>query len=299
MIFGADGQLGRELSRTMPPGWDVRALTFAECDITHDQVVHKLLAQSQPRIVINAAAYTAVDKAESDPESAYAVNATAPGALAQATHQLGLRFIHISTDYVFSGQAGHPFQPGDPVQPLGVYGQSKAEGERLVMAHSEGKATILRTAWLYSAHGQNFPRTIVRLLRERDRLRVITDQVGSPTWARGLAQAIWDAAQLPEKSGTWHWTDAGVASWYDLAVAIQEEAIALGMLSRSIPIDPIPTHAYPLPAPRPAYSVLDCHATWEWLGWTPKHWRQALREMLKELVGAEQPSTRDRTPSED
>ncbi|MBF0426789.1 MAG: dTDP-4-dehydrorhamnose reductase [Magnetococcales bacterium] len=283
MILGADGQLGRELLRTAPAGWQVQARTFAEQDITRAQEVADLLAQHKPRLVINAAAYTAVDKAENDRESAFAVNATAPGALAEATHRLGLRLIHISTDYVFSGQAGHPYRPEDAPQPIGVYGQSKAEGERLVMTHSKGRATLFRTAWLYAAHGQNFPRTILRLLRERDRLRVIADQVGSPTWARGLATAIWAAAARPEGGGIWHWTDAGVASWYDLALAVQEEAIALGLLSRAIPVDPIPTSDYPLPAPRPAYSVLDCTTTWQWLRLTPEHWRRALRAMLAEL----------------
>ncbi|MEO5372258.1 MAG: dTDP-4-dehydrorhamnose reductase [Magnetococcus sp. DMHC-1] len=287
MIFGADGQLGRELSRSIPAGWQVQAYTFAEWDITRAGETRHLLSEHKPRLVINAAAYTAVDKAETEPESAFAVNATAPGALAESTRQLGIRLLHVSTDYVFAGQAGRPYAPADPIQPLGVYGRSKAEGERLVMAATGGEATIFRTAWLYAAHGQNFPRTILRLLRERDRLRVIADQIGSPTWARGLAQAIWAAAQRPEKGGIWHWTDAGVASWYDLAVAIQEEALVLGMLHRPVPIDPIPTHEYPLPAPRPAYSVLDCTATWKWLAWTPMHWRQALREMLAELAAQE------------
>ncbi|MBF0153724.1 MAG: dTDP-4-dehydrorhamnose reductase [Magnetococcales bacterium] len=285
IIFGADGQLGRELSRSVPPGWQVQALTFAAWDLTRGRETYDLLARHRPRLVINAAAYTAVDMAESKPEAASAVNSVAPGLLAKASRSLGLRLIHVSTDYVFSGQTWRPYRPDDPPHPLGVYGRSKAEGERLVMIHSEGKATLFRTAWLYAAHGQNFPRTILRLLQERERLQVIADQVGSPTWARGLARAIWEAARRPERGGIWHWTDAGVASWYDLAVAIQEEALALGLLTHPIPIEPIPTSGYPLPAPRPAYSVLDCTATWDWLELTPMHWRQALREMLAELSG--------------
>lgn len=282
LLVGAQGQLGWELQRTAPAGLTLHALDRAALDITDAAAVQACVEALRPGLIINAAAYTAVDRAEQEPALAYAVNRDGPAHLAAAAAACGARLVHVSTDFVFDGTLGRPYRPEDPVKPLGVYGASKAAGEAAVREALGGAALILRTAWVYSAHGANFVKTMLRLMRERERLGVVADQVGTPTWARDLARALWRAAELG-LTGTHHWTDAGVASWYDFAVAIQEEALALGLLTRPIPIDPIATADYPTPARRPAYSVLDKTAFWTALGRPAGHWRVGLRGMLKEL----------------
>jgi dTDP-4-dehydrorhamnose reductase len=281
LVTGAGGQLGRELRRTAPKEHELVALSSALLDVTDAVQIERALAGHEPAVVINAAAYTAVDKAESERERAQAVNGEGPGLLAQAAAVRGIKLIHISTDFVFDGTKGSPYLPDDLPNPRGVYGETKLAGERAVMAVDSG-SLVMRTAWVYSAHGQNFVNSMLRLMRERSSLRVVADQVGTPTWAKGLAQALWRVVDAPQMQGIHHWTDAGVASWYDLAVAIQEEAEAWGLLDRAIPIRPIRTQDYPTLARRPAYSVLDKTATWEALAFTPPHWRVALREMLRE-----------------
>lgn len=282
LVTGAGGQLGHELRRAVPPGHEIVALTSTELDVTNAEQVARALEAHRPVVVVNAAGYTAVDKAESERDRAQAVNGAAPGLLASAAAAHGARFIHVSTDFVFDGTKGSPYLPDDVPNPQGVYGATKLAGEQTVLA-AGAPALVMRTAWVYSAHGNNFVKTMLKLMRERDSLGVVADQVGTPTWARGLAQALWRAIDLPALHGIHHWTDAGVASWYDFAVAIQEEALASGLLNNSSPVRPIRTQDYPTPARRPAYSVLDKTATWAALGVTPPHWRVALREMLGEL----------------
>jgi dTDP-4-dehydrorhamnose reductase len=281
LVTGAGGQLGRELQRTVPKVHDLVALSSALLDVTDAAQIECAFAGHEPAVVINAAAYTAVDRAESERERAQAVNGEGPDLLARATAARGIRLIHVSTDFVFDGTKGSPYLPDDPPNPLGAYGESKLAGEHAVMAADPG-ALVVRSAWVYSAHGQNFVNTMLRLMRERTSLGVVADQIGTPTWAKGLAQALWRAVDAPQMQGIYHWTDAGVASWYDFAVAIQEEAEAWGLLDRAIPIRPIRTQDYQTAARRPAYSVLDKTATWEALAFTPPHWRVALREMLRE-----------------
>jgi dTDP-4-dehydrorhamnose reductase len=277
--------LGTELLGSAPGDWTISAHDVGTADITLSDQVSELLDRERPALVINAAAYTAVDTAESEPEAAARINAVAPRYLAEKARMIGARLIHLSTDFVFDGLTGHPYTPGAPTAPLGVYGRTKLEGERAVL-ESGGDVLVLRTAWLYGAHGQNFVLTMLRLMRERESIGVVADQVGSPTWARSLALAIWAAASRPTVQGLHHWTDAGVASWYDFAVAIQEEALLLGLLRRSIPVRPIRTQEYVTPARRPAYSVLEKSQTWEALGMTAEHWRVNLRRMLKGLARA-------------
>ncbi len=281
LVTGAGGQLGRELQRTVPKVHELVALSSALLDVTDAAQIECAFAGHEPAVVINAAAYTAVDRAESERERAQAVNGEGPDLLARATAARGIRLIHVSTDFVFDGTKGSPYLPDDPPNPLGAYGESKLAGEHAVMAADPG-ALVVRSAWVYSAHGQNFVNTMLRLMRERTSLGVVADQIGTPTWAKGLAQALWRAVDAPQMQGIYHWTDAGVASWYDFAVAIQEEAEAWGLLDRAIPIRPIRTQDYQTAARRPAYSVLDKTATWEALAFTPPHWRVALREMLRE-----------------
>lgn len=283
LLTGAGGQLGWELQRTVPPSVALTALSSAELDITDPRQVAAAISHHAPNLIINAAAYTAVDKAEQEAERAFLVNGEGPGHLARAARDGGIRLIHISTDFIFDGQKSSPYLPTDQPNPLGIYGKSKLLGEERVMAITGGQDTaIIRTAWVYSSHGHNFVKTILRLLNEREAISVIADQIGTPTWARGLAEAVWSAAQL-RLTGIHHWTDAGVASWYDFAVAIMEESLVLGLLTEQRTIRPIASSDYPLPAQRPAYSVLDKSSLWQALGGQPQHWRVALRQMLSEL----------------
>ena len=278
LVTGAGGQLGRALQATAPAGGDLLALDHAALDIGDAAAVAARVRETTPDLVVNAAAYTAVDKAEGDAEAARRINAEAPGHLATAAAAIGARFIHISTDFVFDGASGTPYRPDHPTAPLGVYGATKLAGERAVQAaHSGG--LIVRTAWVYGDTGHNFVRTMLRLMAERHEVRVVADQVGTPTYAVGLARALW-ALDAAGAIGIHHWTDSGAASWYDFAIAIQEEALVLGLLARAVPVIPIATSDYPTPARRPSYSVLDKSAAVALVGAPAPHWRVHLREML-------------------
>ena len=276
LITGMNGQLGKALLADAPAGWTCVALDRAALDLTDTDAIARMVDAEQPDLVLNAAAYTAVDRAESAPELAYAINAVAPEAFSKALGNAG-RLVQVSTDFVFDGARGHGYLPGDIRNPQSVYGASKAAGEDA----AGDRAIILRTSWVYAAGGANFVRTMLRLMRERDELRVVADQIGSPTWAQGLATAIWGLA-AKDATGIWHHRDAGIASWYDFAVAIAEEAHAIGLLDRIPAIHPIASSEYPTPARRPAFSVLDVTATREALGDVSTHWRSNLRTMLKE-----------------
>jgi dTDP-4-dehydrorhamnose reductase len=282
LITGAGGQLGWELQRSAPAQWTVRACSRAELDITDADAIARAFEAWRPELLINAAAYTAVDRAEDEPEAAQRINAEGPAQLARACAAAGVHLLHVSTDFVFDGKASRPYRPEDATAPLGVYGRSKCEGERAVCECLPG-ALLLRTGWVYSAHGSNFVRTMLRLMAERDTLRVVSDQVGTPTWAHGLADVLWAFAARPQLGGIHHWSDAGVCSWYDFAQAIAEEALTMGLLSRPVRVVPIAASEYPTPAARPAFSVLDKRSTLEALGMDARHWRVQLRAMLAEL----------------
>lgn len=282
LILGAGGQVGRAIAATAPAGVETVALTRADCDIAVRPAVETAIRAIKPDLVFNAAAYTAVDKAESEPELAGVLNAAAPGWIAATAAAAGARTVHLSTDFVFGGSAGRPYAPRHATRPLSVYGRTKLAGEEAVLA-ADLRALVVRTAWVHDAAGANFVRTMLRLMGERDRLTVVADQVGTPTWAPSLAGALWALAGR-EASGIHHFTDAGLASWYDFAVAIQEEALALGLLARSSEILPIPTKAYPTPARRPAFSVMDKSATWSLLDRPPAHWRVNLRLCLRDIA---------------
>jgi dTDP-4-dehydrorhamnose reductase len=283
LITGAGGQLGRELQSTAPGGWAVVPCTSTELDITDQQTVNRVLTDISPSVVINTAAFTRVDDAEREVSRARAVNAEGAANVAHAAQRIGARLIHISTDFVFDGTQGRPYAHDDPPNPLGVYGRTKWAGEQLVLERTGGAALIVRTAWVYAARGQNFVRTMLRLMREREVVDVVDDQVGTPTWARSVALALWKAVERPELRGVLHWTDAGVASWYDFAVAIQEEAQALGLLDRRVTVRATRSQDYPALARRPPFSVLDKSAGWAALGGPAPHWRTNLRQMLGEL----------------
>jgi dTDP-4-dehydrorhamnose reductase len=282
VLVGAGGQLGQELQRSVPQGFDCVPLTRAQLDIGDVGAVASVLARKAPQLVINAAAYTAVDKAESEPEAAQLGNIEAPRVLAQECARRGIRLLHVSTDFVFDGKASQPYRPESPANPLGVYARSKRDGE-LAVQSALPSALILRTGWVYSRFGNNFVKTMLRLMDERDEISVVSDQVGTPTWARGLAMAIWAAAAKRELHGIYHWSDAGVCSWYDFAVAIYEDARTLDLLHREVKIRPITTAEYPTPAQRPVYSVLDKSNSWLDFSLDGVHWRQQLRAMLVDL----------------
>ncbi|MFS1523019.1 dTDP-4-dehydrorhamnose reductase [Microbulbifer sp. 2304DJ12-6] len=283
VLTGKNGQLARELQKRKPSNIELVALDRNDLDITNALQVMEVITEYKPEVVINASAYTAVDKAESERGQAFAVNAIGPENLAKACKAFGKGLIHISTDFVFDGQSPTPYQPKDTVRPLGVYGESKAAGEVAVQSLLP-EAVILRTAWVYSAHGVNFVNTMLRLMRERKKLGVVADQVGTPTSTHTLAGAIYALVHKRGASGIYHCTDAGAASWYDFAVAISEEARQVGLLplEKIVQIKPIGTADYLTPAARPAYSVLDKARLVKDLGIELQHWRQALRLVLKE-----------------
>ncbi len=282
LLLGANGQLGWELFRTCPPDANIQTCDYPQIDFTSESSIWECVKKDRFDCIVNAAAYTAVDRAEKESKLAYQINEKAVEILAGLCKNDNIKLVHISTDFVFHGAHFKPYQPGDITEPQSVYGHSKLAGEQAIQRILGRDALIVRTAWLYSAHGRNFVKTMIRLMREKDKLTVIEDQIGTPTWAKGLANAIWISIKTGQQ-GIYHWTDAGVASWYDFAVAIQEEALALGLLDGEIPIVPIGTESYPTLAKRPYYSVLDKKNFLEKTGIRPVHWRKQLRNMLGEL----------------
>jgi dTDP-4-dehydrorhamnose reductase len=287
-VIGAGGQLGRELvARAWPDGVRVIALGRADVDLRDGEAIRSTLLHRRPDIVVNAAAYTAVDRAESESDVADAVNHLAPGAIARACADVGARMVQVSTDYVFDGSKSGPYQPDDPIAPLNVYGATKASGEDVVRA-SLREHLILRTSWVVSGHGQNFVRTMLRLAREKDELRVVNDQQGCLTNATDLAEAIghvierWLRDEEAPTYGTFHYAGAGAATWFDIA----REVVALQTphSGRSPAVIPIPTTAFPTPARRPANSVLDSSALVARYGVAQHPWRSAAQRTVRSLL---------------
>ncbi|QIG48818.1 dTDP-4-dehydrorhamnose reductase [Nordella sp. HKS 07] len=278
MIVGAYGQLGRCLQAAAPAGAELVTHDLDTLDITDGNAVMAAVTAAQPHILFNAAAYTAVDRAESEEDKALAANATAVGYLAAGARATGARFVQVSTDFVFDGISGVPYAPDAPTAPVNAYGRTKLAGE----ATAGSDALIVRTAWVYAPTGGNFVRTMLRLMSERPEVRVVSDQIGTPTYAPGLAAALWRLVELGA-TGIYHYTDSGAASWYDFAVAIQEEALAAGLLSWAVPVIPITTAEFPTPARRPHYSVLDKQTTFVALGAPAPHWRAQLRAMIETI----------------
>ena len=295
LVTGKNGQLGSELQKTCPSNIELICFGSKELDISNAEQVNELITAHAPDIVINAAAYTAVDKAETDTERAYAVNEQGAANLASACKNTNAKLIHISTDFVFDGTKTMPYEAGDATNPLGVYGASKLAGEQAISNVLGADATIVRTAWVYSVFGNNFVKSMLNLMQQKDQLGIVVDQVGTPTWAASLAEMLWSLtaknstqnddvlSENSNKAIIYHWTDAGVASWYDFAVAIQELALDKGMLTKAIPISPIPAVNYPTPAKRPAFSVIDKTEAEIASGVKTIHWRKQLSSMLDEL----------------
>lgn len=278
MITGAAGQLGRALVSSAPPAVEIVPTDRVTLDLADLDAVRRTVDVLSPDLILNAGAWTAVDLAEGEPAAAHVVNAGAVEVMAEALRERGGRLVQISTDFVFDGESSRAYRTSDTRNPLSVYGKTKAAGEDA----AGPDAIVVRTGWVHGANGANFVTTMLRLMRTRDEVRVVADQIGAPTWTGGLASAIWALAERGQ-AGIWHWTDAGIATWYDFAVAIQEEAITFGLLDRTVPTIPITSRDFPLPAKRPAFSLLDSTLTREVLGLQAVHWRTNLRCHLEQL----------------
>ena len=284
LITGAAGQVGSELVKLAPVGFEIVGYNSSELDIANAQQVQHIVAEQAPALIINAAAYTAVDKAESDAERAYAVNETGVNNLAQAALALNIPVFHISTDYVFDGTATEPYKETDPVGPTGVYGASKLAGEQ-VLANSGVKHIILRTSWVFGAEGNNFVKTMLRLGKERDTLGVVADQHGCPTSAASIANVLWQLAQKYTTEGElpwgiYHFSNAPATTWHGFACEIFKQAVEAGILEKAPVVNPIKTSDYPTPAKRPAWSVIDCMKVKIAFSASCCDWREELSELL-------------------
>ena len=291
LLTGAAGQLGKTIKGLwsqsgLADRYELHPVSRKQLDITSASDVAATLSKLNPAVVINCSAYTAVDKAESDQKNAYLVNEKGPENLAISCAHSSASLIHISTDFVFSGTFDKPITLTQLANPAGVYGASKRAGELAIMAQP-GRAVILRTSWLYSPFNANFVKTMLRLMSERESLGVVADQRGAPTSTLSLALAIFKVIDKPEVDGIYHWSDAADISWYDFAVAIQDSAVAAGLLNKAIPISPIKTSDYPTPAARPSYSVLDCSQTEADLGFQQFDWRTQLDQVVQKLKEVE------------
>ena len=296
LLTGAAGQLGHALRQQLPAGVELIATSrnggdgLQALDLANAVACRTAVLEHRPDWVLNAGAYTAVDRAESEPELALAVNAGAPRAFAEALLDTGGRLLQVSTDFVFNGQQGSPYRPEQSRDPLGAYGATKAAGEEAVeqVLGGSGRGVILRTSWVIGPVGKNFALTMLRLHRERgasgQALGVVEDQVGCPTSTASLAAACWRVITANVQEPLLHWSDAGAASWFDVAVAVGELAQELGLLERPAAVNPLTTAEYPLPAQRPSYSLLECSATRQVLDLPALHWRQALRQLLEAVA---------------
>lgn len=294
LVFGGNGQVGQELLRALAPLGKVIATTRSGqlpdgsacemADFGQPDSLPTLLDRLQPSVVVNAAAYTAVDRAEQEVDAAFAANAQAPGVIARWCAAHGVPLVHYSTDYVFDGQGRAPYREDEPTAPLGVYGTSKRDGEDAVRL-AGGRHLIFRTAWVYASHGANFLRTMLRVGSEREQLRVVADQIGTPTSAALIADVTAQALQHPgHLSGTWHLTASGQTSWHGFAEAIFAEALATGVLAKVPAVEAIPSSEYPTPAKRPAWSVLDNRKLQQDFGIVLPAWQDGLKRVMAEIA---------------
>lgn len=291
LITGAQGQVGQELLYSAPAHWQVHGLGSSELDISDMQQVLAIIERLQPQLIINAAAYTAVDKAESDQDRAYAVNHLGAENLAKAAQHASCPLLHISTDYVFNGNHSQPYTENDTPAPNSIYGHSKWLGEQAITVNCS-KHIILRTSWVFGIHGNNFVKTMLRLGQERKALSIVSDQIGAPTSARSIAHALWQVAQDYQINGnaswgTYHFSGTPTCSWYEFAVEIFAQAAALQLIEKSPVLTPISTADYPTPAQRPAYSVLDNSKIQQQLNILQSDWKTELQHMLCALKDAQ------------
>lgn len=294
LVFGGNGQVGQELLRALAPFGEVVATTRSGqlpdgtacevADFDQPDSLPALLDRLRPEVVVNAAAYTAVDKAEQDREAAFRANAESPGVIARWCAAQGVPLVHYSTDYVFDGAGNAPYREDEPSAPLGVYGTSKRDGEDAVRA-AGGRHLIFRTAWVYASHGANFLRTMLRVGAEREQLRVVGDQIGTPTPAALIADVTALALQHGDAlSGTWHLTASGQTSWHGFAEAIFAEALHAGVLAKVPLVEAIPSMEYPTPAKRPSWSVLDNRKLQQDFGIELPAWQDGLKRVMAEIA---------------
>jgi dTDP-4-dehydrorhamnose reductase len=279
LVSGANGQLGMELQQLVSDYGDYQFVftTREQLSLDHLESLSEVIKHQQPDFCINCAAYTAVDKAESEKELAYRVNAEAPGVLARACHQNNVHFIHVSTDYVFNGEGKSPYKEDDLTDPVNLYGASKLEGERAVMKNNPD-AIIIRTAWVYSEFGKNFVKTMLKLMSDREEISVVSDQQGTPTYAADLAKVIMQIISSGKWApGIYHFSNDGQITWYDFAVAIKE------LSGKNCRVKPIAASEYPTPAKRPGYSVLDKTKIKSTFGIKGKEWKESLAVCIKKL----------------
>jgi len=286
LLLGSTGQLGVELQRLLPEETEILALSRQEADLTDCDALRSIIRKTRPRFIVNAAAYTAVDRAESEPGLARSVNAVAPAIMAEEARPLNAWLLHFSTDYVFDGSGTRPWTESDLPNPLSAYGRTKLEGEQGI-ASAGCRHLIFRTSWVYASHGNNFLRTILRLGRERERLSIVDDQTGSPTSAKELARAtarvlerLQDGQSLPPEPGIYHMTCSGSTTWFGFA---REIFATLGARARAPELLPISTEQYPTPACRPRNSVLDCDKLERAMSIRLASWQNALKEVIAEL----------------
>jgi dTDP-4-dehydrorhamnose reductase len=285
LLFGGSGQVGTAIRASAGADLTVLAPSSRDVSLTDPIALRDFIVKQRPDVVVNAAAYTKVDDAETQRDAAFAINGTAPGVMAEASRSVGARFVHISTDYVFDGHGDLPYTTGAPTNPLNVYGASKLAGEHAVAA-ADVSAAIMRTAWVHSGGGVNFVATAVRVLGAGKSMRVVDDQVGAPTSAATLAHAALLLAAQRDVAGLLHVTDAGVAAWYDVACCVLETMRLAGRLPDSTTVTPVDSSAFSRPAKRPQVSILDTHASRAQLGWTPPHWREGVIASTQELLHA-------------
>jgi len=282
LLTGGTGQLGDALLKTAPEQVSIVSPSSSELDLAEPDSLHRKIAAYNADIIINAAAYTAVDKAEEEAERAYRINAESAGRIAAYTAAHSMPFIQVSTDFVFCGETTRPYVPSAATQPATIYGKSKLAGENAVR-RADSSAWIVRAGWIYSEHGHNFVKTILRIGATGKPLRVVNDQTGTPTYARNLAEAIWCILDARPKQKVIHYADAGQATWYEFACNILNLAAELGLLNAPSDISPVSTADYGAAAPRPAYSVLDISDTLAIPGICQPDWQTALRDMLARL----------------
>ena len=284
LIFGPNGQLGNSLKDLQPKGMRVSYAGRSEVDLSNEKDLKAYLKSSQPHIVINASAYTSVDRAESEVALAHAINSDAPATMAKYVRSENAKILHVSTDYVFDGYKRTAYLPHDEKNPRSAYGRSKLAGEVALLKHAPKSSMIIRTSWLFSEYGSNFVKTMLDLMSEEKDISVVYDQTGSPTYARALAEAIWLILTGNRfKSGTYHWTNSGQTNWFDFANRIKKEGARKGLINLRSEIFPVLSQDYKTEAARPAFSVLNCQSLIDLIGRQPAHWESALEEMLDRL----------------
>jgi len=281
IIIGKSGQLANELVAEVPLGTEILSLGRDDVDITSLIELSTIVNEFKPSLIINASAYTAVDKAETDVDAAYALNKTAVEVIATVAKKGNIRLLHVSTDFVFDGKNNIAYDTTNETAPIGVYGASKLAGETAIKDIFPENSAVIRTSWVYSSYGNNFVKTMLRLMAEKTELSIVCDQIGCPTYAKGLAIFLWRLSRSESLEQTYHWSDSGVASWYDFAIAIHDIAIENGLLKENVIIKPIPSSAYPTPAKRPHFSLLNTSGT---TGVSePQYWREQLQSCLNQI----------------